>query len=78
MTALRGGLPQPKLIPDMTDAEFLAHYISSITPTEWRFVASMPALPRRSALACLVAELRRWPLLPNHPLNPAHRYEGIS
>jgi hypothetical protein len=78
MTMLNGGLTKARLIPAMSEAEFLAHYLSSMTLDERRTIAQLPAIPRRTVLACVLSEIRCWPLPPDHPLNPAARYEATK
>lgn len=79
MTVLNGGLTRAKGIAEMSD--FIDEFIDHITPDEWLVLAFLPNITHVTELVAVVAEIRSapdYPLPPEHPLNPASRYEVAS
>ena len=74
MSALNGGLPKAKSQPFADDTDyFLDRFLANLTDDERRIVAQLPPIPRRTQLACVIAEIREpQPELPDgHPLRRA-------
>jgi hypothetical protein len=80
MSLLNGGTG--KKTAHMTDLEYITEiFIPSITPQEWYVVSLLPFIRTVTELVVVVCEIRqapKWPLPPDHPLNPASRYEAAS
>lgn len=78
MSLLNGGLVKAKgLSGEDLDWEFIA----GITRDEWEIVGAFLGSPDRIGLIAAVADLRCapvYPLPPEHPLNPASRYDKAA
>lgn len=78
MSALKGGLARAKgLHGEDLDWSFIA----GISRDEWEIVGAFIGTPDRIGLIAAIADLRCapvYPLGPEHPLNPASRYDKAA
>lgn len=73
---LNGGLPG-KFTPDTPMDEFVFAFVNGISRAEWEFVHQVFGSPDVITVITAVTTFRatrKYPLPPDHPLNPASRF----
>lgn len=78
MSLLNGGLPKAK---GLSGEDLDWSFIAGISRDEWEVVDAFLGSPDRIGLIAAIADLRcapRYPLGPQHPLNPAGRYDKAA